>query len=91
VIDIAALVRKIETAAAGTAPFLLSTVNVNFLVTAQFDEEFRQSLLLSDLCTADGMPIVWMCRLSGIPIKLRIAGGNIFEALKSTLGSGVTI
>ena len=84
-IDIAALCARLETAADGTAPFLLSTVNVNFLVTAQSDEEFRQSLLLSDLCTADGMPIVWMCRLLGIPIKERIAGANIFEAIKSTL------
>ena len=84
-IEIAALLRRLETAAAGTSPFLLSTVNVNFLVTAQSDEEFRQSLLLSDLCTADGMPIVWMSRLLGIPIKARLAGADIFEALKSTL------
>ena len=39
--------------------------------------------LLSDLCTADGMPIVWLARLLGVPIRERIAGSDIFEALKS--------
>ena len=28
------------------------------------------------------MPIVWIARLMGIPIKNRIAGSDIFEALK---------
>ena len=79
----ATALRRIETAAAGSAPFLISTANLNFLVTSRFDEEFRESLLLSDLCTADGMPIVWIARLLGIPIHARVAGSDIFEALKS--------
>ena len=29
------------------------------------------------------MPIVWMARLFGIPINTRIAGSDLFEALKS--------
>jgi len=83
VVDMATALRRIDTAAAGTAPFLISTANLNFLVTSRSDEEFRESLLLSDLCTADGMPIVWIARLLGIPIIKRIAGSDIFEALKS--------
>jgi N-acetylglucosaminyldiphosphoundecaprenol N-acetyl-beta-D-mannosaminyltransferase len=86
-IDMATVLRRIETAAAGVAPFLISTANLNFLVTSRSDEEFRASLLLSDLCTADGMPIVWIARLLGIPIKARVAGSDIFEALKSTQNS----
>ena len=82
VIDMATALRRIE-AAAATAPFLISTANLNFLVTSRSDAEFRESLLLSDLCTADGMPIVWIARLLGVPIKERIAGSDIFEALKS--------
>ena len=54
-----------------------------FWSTRQNDPEFRESLLLSDLCPADGMPIVWIARLTGIPIKHRIAGSDIFEALKA--------
>ena len=81
-IEMPAVLHSIEAAAANTAPFVISTPNLNFLVNMQTDPEFRESLLLSDLCPADGMPIVWIARLIGIPIKRRIAGSDIFEALK---------
>src|SRR5271165_7287446 len=60
------VIRRIESAAAGSLPFFLSTPNLNFLVNSQLDPEFRESLLLSNLCTADGMSIVWSARLIGI-------------------------
>ena len=78
-----AAVRRIEMAAAGRTPFLISTPNLNFLVNSQLDGDFRESLILSDLCTADGVPIVWIARLAGIPIENRIAGSDIFDALKA--------
>src|ERR1022692_2690688 len=84
VADMPTALRKIESAATRNAPFLLSTPNLNFLVASRLDSEFRESLLISDLCPADGMPIVWLARLLGVPIKERIAGSDIFEALKST-------
>jgi N-acetylglucosaminyldiphosphoundecaprenol N-acetyl-beta-D-mannosaminyltransferase len=83
VIDMTTVLRKIENAAVGATPFLISTANLNFLVTSRSDSEFRASLLLSDLCTADGMPIVWIARLLGVPIRERIAGSDLFDALKS--------
>ena len=86
-IEMPAALRRIEKAAAGAAPFVISTPNLNFLVNSQRDSEFRDSLLFSDLCPADGMPIVWIARLTGIPIKHRIAGSDIFEALKSRRNS----
>jgi N-acetylglucosaminyldiphosphoundecaprenol N-acetyl-beta-D-mannosaminyltransferase len=78
-----AALRRIESAAAGRTPFLISTPNLNFLVNSQLDRDFRESLILSDLCTADGMPIIWIAWLAGIPIKNRIAGSDIFDALKA--------
>src|SRR5207248_586315 len=45
--------------------------------------EFRESLLMSDLCPADGMPLVWIARLLGIPLRERLSGSDIFQALKS--------
>ena len=78
-----AVLRRIESAAAGRTPFLISTANLNFLVNSQLDRDFRESLILSDLCTADGMPIIWIAWLAGIPIKNRIAGSDIFDALKA--------
>src|SRR5271170_3598049 len=82
-IEMPAVLSRIDAAAANAAPFLISTPNLNFLVNSQTDPEFRKSLLLSDLCPPDGMPIVWIARLMGIPIKRRIAGSDMFEALKS--------
>jgi N-acetylglucosaminyldiphosphoundecaprenol N-acetyl-beta-D-mannosaminyltransferase len=73
---------RIESAAAGGRPFLLSTANLNFLVTSLVDPAFAKSLRLSDLCTADGVPVVWICRALGIPIRERVAGSDIIERLK---------
>jgi len=81
-IEMSSVLRRIQSAATGAAPFLISTANLNFLVTSRSDAEFRESLLRSDLCTADGMPIVWIARLLGVPVRERIAGSDIFEALK---------
>jgi N-acetylglucosaminyldiphosphoundecaprenol N-acetyl-beta-D-mannosaminyltransferase len=75
--------RRMEAAASRKVPFLVSTPNLNFLVTSQSDPDFRESLLLSDLCPADGMPIVWIAWLLGIPIRSRVAGSDIFDALKA--------
>ena len=82
-IDMPMALARIEAAAQGAAPYLISTPNLNFLVNSLTDPQFRASLLLSDLSTADGMPIVWIARLLGIPVKARIAGSSIFEALAS--------
>jgi N-acetylglucosaminyldiphosphoundecaprenol N-acetyl-beta-D-mannosaminyltransferase len=82
-IDMAGVLHAVDVAAAGTAPFLISTPNLNFLITCRRDRAFKESLLMSDLCPADGMPIVWIARLLGLPIKGRVAGSEMFEALKS--------
>jgi N-acetylglucosaminyldiphosphoundecaprenol N-acetyl-beta-D-mannosaminyltransferase len=82
-IEMATVVTSIEVAAVNKAPFVISTFNLNYLVTGLLEPEFRESLSLSDLCTADGMPIVWIAQLLGIPVKKRVAGSDIFDALKA--------
>jgi N-acetylglucosaminyldiphosphoundecaprenol N-acetyl-beta-D-mannosaminyltransferase len=59
----------------------LSTPNLNFLIASQNDAAFRDSVVNSDLSVADGMPLVWMARLLGIPIRERVAGSGLFEGL----------
>jgi len=86
-IEMPAVLRRIETAAASRVPFLISTPNLNFLVNSQSDSDFRESLFLSDLCPADGMSIVWIARLVGVPIKHRIAGSDFFDKLKAEYNS----
>jgi N-acetylglucosaminyldiphosphoundecaprenol N-acetyl-beta-D-mannosaminyltransferase len=81
-VDLAAVVQRIGQAVVRDKPFLLSTPNLNFLVSSQNDPEFRESLLRSDLCPVDGVPIVWISQLLGIPIRERVAGSDIFDELK---------
>ena len=64
-------------------PCFLTTANLNFVVSALGDVAFRQTALRSDLCVADGMPIVWIARLMGIPIKHRVSGADLFERLRN--------
>jgi N-acetylglucosaminyldiphosphoundecaprenol N-acetyl-beta-D-mannosaminyltransferase len=84
-IDMATALRRVAAAAARKAPYLISTSNLNFLVTSLADEEFRDSLLMSELCTADGMPIVWISRLLGAPIRERVAGSDMFDRLAASV------
>jgi N-acetylglucosaminyldiphosphoundecaprenol N-acetyl-beta-D-mannosaminyltransferase len=84
VVDMATVLRRIRSADDNASHFLISTTNLNYLVISRHDTEFRKSLLFSDLCTADGMPIVWIPRLLGVPINERIAGSDIIDALKSS-------
>jgi hypothetical protein len=77
------VLQRIEGAAASTTPFLISTVNVNFLAISQTDTAFKDSILRSDLCIVDGMPVVWIARLMGLLIRRRVAGSDVFAAMKS--------
>jgi N-acetylglucosaminyldiphosphoundecaprenol N-acetyl-beta-D-mannosaminyltransferase len=81
-INLATVVERIEAAAASRTAFLISTPNLNFLVSSLSDSEFRESLLDSDLCSPDGAPIVWIARLLGLPIKERVAGSDLLDRLQ---------
>ena len=90
-VDLSAVVGRIGAAMRRDQPFLISTPNLNFLVTSQSDGELRESLLRSDLCPVDGVPIVWISRLLGIPIQMRVAGSDIFDRLKLEASSSVKV
>ena len=71
----------VRAAAKRRTPLMLSTANLNFVVTARGDEAFRDSIIRSQLSLADGMPIVWVARLLGLPIRERVPGSGLFDAL----------
>lgn len=56
-------------------------VNVDKLVKASRDEDLRRIINACDLVNVDGMPVVWASRLLGKPLKERVAGIDLFEAL----------
>lgn len=75
-------VARIRMAIDKRTPYFVSTPNLNFLIAAQKNAAFRDSVIHSDLSLADGMPIVWLARLMGVPIPERVAGSDVFEALR---------
>lgn len=66
-----------------------STPNLNFLVGCLSDHDFRQSVVHSNLCVADGMPIIWIAKALGIPLNERVAGSTLFEHLKRVTGIAI--
>jgi len=56
-------------------------VNVDKIVKARDDAALREIINGCDLINADGMPVVWASRLLGRPLKERVAGIDLFEAL----------
>lgn len=81
-LDMVGAEQRVRAAITRRTPCFLSTPNLNFLVACQTDADFRASVINSDLCIADGMPLVWIARLLGIPIRKRVAGSDLFEALR---------
>jgi N-acetylglucosaminyldiphosphoundecaprenol N-acetyl-beta-D-mannosaminyltransferase len=57
------------------------TANTDFLVKARKDTELRKIIQQADLCTADGMPLVWGARLLGVPLQGRITGADLVPLL----------
>jgi N-acetylglucosaminyldiphosphoundecaprenol N-acetyl-beta-D-mannosaminyltransferase len=82
-LDMATVIERIENAATSRTPFLISTPNLHFLVQSRIDPEFRDSVLDSDVCPADGIAIIWIARLLGLPVKARVSGSDVFEALSA--------
>jgi N-acetylglucosaminyldiphosphoundecaprenol N-acetyl-beta-D-mannosaminyltransferase len=81
-ISMADTIQRIEAAIEHQKPTLISTPNLNFLATSLRDPELRRSVVLSALCPVDGVPLVWLSKLLNIPIHRRVAGSDIFQALK---------
>jgi N-acetylglucosaminyldiphosphoundecaprenol N-acetyl-beta-D-mannosaminyltransferase len=56
-------------------------VNVDKLVKAQRDPALRQIINNCALVNVDGMPVVWASRWLGKPLKERVTGVDLFDAL----------
>lgn len=84
-------VAHIRLAIAQRSRCFISTPNLNFLITAQKNVDFRNSVVNSDLSLADGMPIVWLAKLLGIPLKERVAGSDLFDVLRNGKGEKIKV
>jgi N-acetylglucosaminyldiphosphoundecaprenol N-acetyl-beta-D-mannosaminyltransferase len=72
---------EIERFIATEQPHQHVVVNVDKLVKARRDPVLRRIINDCALINADGMPVVWASRLLGKPLKERVAGVDLFEAL----------
>src|SRR5215470_8379122 len=84
----AALVRR---AAEQRERCVFATPNLNFVTGCRGDAAFRDSVLAADLSIADGMPIVWIARLLGVPLPGRVAGADLFERLRADAGRPLSV
>lgn len=62
-------------------PAYIATANMDFLMHAWRDPELQRILLEADLVVADGIPIVWMSRLTGPPLRERVTGSDLVPML----------
>ena len=73
---------SVKSSVANNSDCFISTPNLNFVIAANSNETFFKSVLESELSLADGMPIIWVAKLLGLPISDRVAGSTLFEKLK---------
>jgi N-acetylglucosaminyldiphosphoundecaprenol N-acetyl-beta-D-mannosaminyltransferase len=90
-VDLGGAVQRVRDAAMQRIPCIISTANVNFLVGCRTDRQFRDTVVNSDLSVADGMPLIWIARLLGIPIRQRVTGSDLFERLRHDPGNRLSV
>jgi N-acetylglucosaminyldiphosphoundecaprenol N-acetyl-beta-D-mannosaminyltransferase len=86
-----ALLADLETRLVAGQGFSLATLNVDHLVKIGSDPAFRSAYGVQTHVTADGNPVVWLCRLAGQDVSL-IPGSELVEpvaAMAARLGMPV--
>ncbi|MGE0708815.1 MAG: WecB/TagA/CpsF family glycosyltransferase [Planctomycetota bacterium] len=59
---------------------LVVTPNVDHLVRLERDVAFRAAYAAADLVLADGVPLLWACRLLGRPLRAKVSGSDLLPA-----------
>jgi N-acetylglucosaminyldiphosphoundecaprenol N-acetyl-beta-D-mannosaminyltransferase len=59
----------------------IATANVDFLVHAIDNPEYREILCRCALVVADGMPVVMASRMLGVPLRERVTGSDMIPRL----------
>jgi N-acetylglucosaminyldiphosphoundecaprenol N-acetyl-beta-D-mannosaminyltransferase len=59
----------------------IATVNVEFIMAARRDPEFRRVLHQASLCVPDGVGVLWAARRQGQPLRQRVAGVDLVDQI----------
>lgn len=62
-------------------PSYLVTANLDFAAQASEDVELQRILVEAELVLCDGTPLVWASRLTGKPLRERVAGSDLVPRL----------
>jgi len=62
------------------------TPNVDHIVLAESDGEFREGYRRASLSLVDGMPLVWASRLLGTPLPEKVSGSDLLLPLAEAAG-----
>lgn len=76
-------IAELKRAVANGGRCVWSTPNLNHLTSCLKSSEFRDLLSKSHLSTVDGMPLVILSRLLGIPVRERVPGSTVFDEMMS--------
>ena len=80
-LTLAETVDRVEALIRTGQPHQHVVVNVDKIVKMQRDPQLRAAVLSCDLINCEGQPIVWASRLLGVPLKARVTGVDLFQAL----------
>jgi N-acetylglucosaminyldiphosphoundecaprenol N-acetyl-beta-D-mannosaminyltransferase len=81
VLDMDGIISRIDASALSRKPTFISTVNTNFLVNSRVSQPFRNSLMVSDLCTVDGIGMLMVCKLLSCNRVTRVSGSDMLDRL----------
>lgn len=80
-LDMEETLQRIEEFIHDGLPHQHVVINADKVVKAHRDPELRRIINECALINADGMPVVWASRILGKPLKERVAGVDLFDAL----------
>lgn len=72
---------RIEELASSRQSLFLATPNVNWLTEIARHPEIRDATFDCDLSLVDGMPVFWLGKLLGIPLKERVPGSTLLDQI----------
>lgn len=71
-------IREIDKLITEKNPSYVVTPNVDHIVKLEKDIEFKKVYKNANLILTDGMPLIWISKLYGNPIKEKISGSDLF-------------
>lgn len=70
----------------GERPRYMVTANVDFTTQAYDDPDLKKIVFFADRVVCDGMPLVWLSRWFGNPLRERVAGSDLVPQLLEICG-----